>query len=34
MLCVMNMVTTIVVGDDLGTHDKCQEFYYSYRFLS
>jgi hypothetical protein len=34
MLCVVSMVTTIVVGIDLGMHDICQKFYCSYLFLS
>jgi len=29
----VNIVTTIIVGADLGMHDSCQEFYCNYRFL-
>jgi len=34
LCCVVNVVTTIVVGIDFGMHDSYQKFYYNYKFLS
>jgi hypothetical protein len=34
LCCVVNVVTTIVIGIDLGMHDNCQQFYHNYIFLS